>query len=131
MDFENFSFQLGRSPFISSMSGAISILLPGFELLLAVLLIFRKTRLLGLYGSFFMMALFTGYVFIMLRYSYDLPCSCGGILEQLTWENHLVFNALFTLLTVFGIFLQNKILADKRDFGQNELAFKAKNLFLL
>ncbi|WP_343304399.1 MauE/DoxX family redox-associated membrane protein [Chitinophaga niabensis] len=106
IDFANFKVQLGRSPFIQHWTSFIAIALPIGEIILAILLIIKKTRLIGLYLSFSLMALFTGYVYIMLTYSYDLPCSCGGVLEKLSWEDHLIFNALFTVLGIAGIFLQ-------------------------
>lgn len=108
MDYSNFKFQLGRSPFIQPMANVIAMILPAGELLLAVFLVFKQTRLLGLYLSFTLMALFTGYIWIMLLYAYDLPCSCGGVLASLTWENHLIFNSVFTVLALIGIILESK-----------------------
>jgi hypothetical protein len=110
MDHEQFSFQLGRSPYMQHLVDYIAIPLPLGELAIAALLIFKRTRLLGFYASFFLMSLFTGYVWLMLNKSYYLPCSCGGILQALSWKAHLVFNATFTGLSLAGIFLQsNKI----------------------
>lgn len=106
IDYSNFKTQLAKSPFIQSFDGLIANTLPAFELIIAGLLIFNKTRLIGLYASLFIMAQFTGYVYIMLTYSYDLPCSCGGILEKLSWNDHLWFNAIFTLLATAGILMQ-------------------------
>ncbi|MBS1567215.1 MAG: hypothetical protein JST39_22720 [Bacteroidetes bacterium] len=55
------------------------------------------------------MSLFTGYVAVMLSLSYYLPCSCGGILQALSWQGHLVFNVFFTLLAAAGALLQYNI----------------------
>ncbi len=110
-DYENFKTQLGRSPFLDGMSGFIAITLPAGELLLALFLVFRKTRKLGLYLSFALMLLFTGYIYIMLYYSYDLPCSCGGVLAKMSWNDHLYFNAGYTLLSLIGI-----ILLERKDY---------------
>ncbi|MDQ2656909.1 MAG: hypothetical protein M3Y60_05770, partial [Bacteroidota bacterium] len=35
----------------------------------------------------------------------ELPCSCGGVLNSLGWKAHLVFNIVFTLLSIVGIML--------------------------
>ena len=105
MDYNTFNTQLGRSPFIQSMAGFISFTLPTGELILAGLLIINRTRKLGLYLSFLLMLFFTGYVWIMLKYAYDLPCSCGGVLAKLSWSDHLIFNGVFTLLALFGILI--------------------------
>lgn len=107
--YDKFSFELGRSPFLQHIAPLVAILVPAGELLTAILLIFKRTRVVGLYGSLFSMTLFTGYVYIMLQYAYDLPCSCGGIIELLTWEQHLLVNMGLTLLTVLALLLQNRL----------------------
>jgi hypothetical protein len=109
MDHEKFKFEMGRSPFIQGMSGFIAATLPAGELLIALALIVKRTRLFGLYLSSFIMALFTGYIWLMLNYAYDLPCSCGGVLAKMSWNDHLYFNAAFTLLAMTGSVLQRKL----------------------
>jgi uncharacterized membrane protein YphA (DoxX/SURF4 family) len=109
MDIDKFKYEMGRSPFIQDMSGFIAYTLPAGEMLLALLLIIKRTRLLGLYLSFALMALFTGYIWLMLNYAYDLPCSCGGIISKMSWHQHLVFNAVFTGLAIVAVVLQSKI----------------------
>jgi|SRR5579859_3693853 len=109
MDYDSFKFTLGRSPFIQHMSGFIAIALPAGELLIALSLVFRRSRLIGLYASYFLMFLFTGYVWIMLHYAYDLPCSCGGVLASLSWKDHLLFNSAFTSLSLAGVLLQARL----------------------
>jgi hypothetical protein len=109
LDYAKFKAEMGRSPFIESISSVIAVTLPIGELLMAFLLIIKRTRLLGLYLSLFTMFLFTGYVWLMLNYAYDLPCSCGGILAELSWQDHLKFNASFTLLAIVGIYIETSI----------------------
>lgn len=109
MDYSNFKFQIGRSPFIQHMAGFIAIALPVGELLISLALVMKRTRLLGLYLSFFLMALLTGYVWMMLHYAYDLPCSCGGVLAALSWHDHLLFNSVFTLLAMAGVIIQSNL----------------------
>lgn len=105
VEYEEFRITLGRSPFIQQMAGFIAVALPSGELLLALLLVIPKTRLLGLYLSFVTMTLFTGYIWLMLHYASDLPCSCGGVLEMMDWEDHLLFNAGFTVAAALAIIL--------------------------
>ena len=114
IDYGTFKFQLGRSPFVQNMSGFIAATLPTGELLIALALIIKRTRMLGLYASFFIMALFTGYIYTMLHYSYYVPCSCGGVLAAMSWDDHLIFNGVFTLLALMGIILQSKILTEAK-----------------
>jgi uncharacterized membrane protein YphA (DoxX/SURF4 family) len=103
MDYEVFKSQLGRSPFIEPFAGVISVTLPSFELAIAALLCIPRARLIGLYLSFGLMFFFTGYIYIMLKYAYDLPCSCGGALAALSWKDHLIFNISFTTLSAIAV----------------------------
>lgn len=105
LDFEKFRYEIGRSPFLESMVGLVSVSIPAGEIVIAALLLFPRTRTLGLYLSFFLMMLFTGYIWLMLTYAYDLPCSCGGIISELSWEEHLWFNATVSLITAAALLL--------------------------
>lgn len=108
IDYKTFVFQLGRSPYITEMANTVAWMLPLVELSVTVLLIMKPTRLIGLYASFFLMLLFTGYIYIMLYYSYYVPCSCGGILSHMSWNQHLIFNICFTVLALLAIILYRK-----------------------
>ncbi|MET6999410.1 MauE/DoxX family redox-associated membrane protein [Chitinophaga defluvii] len=118
-NYSEFRFQLGRSPFVQPIAGLISDTLPAFELIVVLLLTIRYTRLVGLYASFFLMVLFTGYIWAMLHYSYYVPCSCGGILEELTWNDHLLLNSAYTVLSFIGIVLQAKENSVRSEVGVN------------
>lgn len=107
--YDKFRLEVSRSPFLQHVAPLVAVVIPIGELLIATLLIFKKTRILGLYASLFLMTLFTGYVYMMLHYAYDLPCSCGGIIELLSWEQHLLVNFMLTLLTMITILLQSRL----------------------
>jgi uncharacterized membrane protein len=107
-DHETFISQLKKSPFMQWGYEFVSYAIPVGELLLALGLIIKKTRMISLYGSFLLMAIFTGYIWIMLTYANDLPCSCGGILAAMSWNTHLIFNAVFTIMAMSAIILQGK-----------------------
>ena len=109
LDFEKFKYQVSQSPFITNISWLVIWSIPLAELIISIFLLFKRTRLAGLYLSFFLMLLFTGYVFIMLRYSSYLPCSCGGVLSIMSWKQHFIFNLAFTGWSLAGIMLQNSI----------------------
>lgn len=104
-DYNRFAVQLSKSPFITSFSNIVAWSIPTIEILIALLLVIKRTRQTGLYAAFFLMSLFTAYLLIMLKFSYYIPCSCGGVLEQLSWESHIVFNTFFIALSAAGIFL--------------------------
>lgn len=111
-DFENFTIQLGQSPLLNAFANWISITVPISELIIAIVLLFPKLRLLGLYFAYTLMTMFTAYIYIILNYSAFVPCSCGGILEKMTWEEHLTFNVFFILLAGIAVLLipENSVL---------------------
>ncbi|SFF07132.1 hypothetical protein SAMN05518672_11563 [Chitinophaga sp. CF118] len=99
-----------RSPLLSSVAYPISILIPGSELIVAVLLIPDRTRKYGFIGSLILMALFTLYVGYVLTLTTDRPCTCGGIIRQLSWRNHLIFNLIFLAMGFAGFILEKRTL---------------------
>ncbi|UFH34909.1 DoxX family protein [Flavobacterium acetivorans] len=105
LDFENFQVQLGQSPLLSAFAGWVSWGVPIVELIIALLLVFPKYRLAGLLAAFSLMVMFTAYIIIILNFSSFVPCSCGGILEKMSWTQHLVFNIAFILLAAAGILI--------------------------
>lgn len=109
MDYETFALQLAQSPLLSAFAGFMAMAVPSLEIVVAILLMIPKFRLLGLYASFFIMVMFTAYIFIILNFSDFIPCSCGGVLEDLSWNQHLVFNALFIVMAIVAILLQNSL----------------------
>ena len=103
--YNRFSVQLSKSPFITSYYQLVAWGIPATEIVIALLLALKRTRLVGLYAAFFLMSLFTAYLVIMLSYSYYIPCSCGGVLEYLSWEQHIVFNSFFIAIAAAGVLL--------------------------
>lgn len=108
LDYANFKALLTQSPIIGKKASVAAWLLPSLELLAALLLFFPTTRRLGFKITLGLMSLFTLYVAYMLLFVPNLPCSCGGIISSLTWKQHLLFNVVMTVLSVFGIWRMNK-----------------------
>src|SRR5690606_23641959 len=99
MDMQVFRGQLLRQPIASWMVGLLVWLLPSLELVAAIFLMFARTRLKGMVLSFSLMLVFTAYVGLAVAgYWEDIPCSCGGVLNRMGWEEHLWFNLFFTTL---------------------------------
>ena len=105
VNYAEFRFQLGRSPYVTGIAGFVAWFMPALEIVAAILLALKKTRLIGFYISFFIMVLFSGYIYAMLHYSPYLPCSCGGVLSMMTWQQHLYFNLFFVLVAAGGALL--------------------------
>ena len=105
LDFNTFRIQLGQSPLLSAFADWVSISIPGIEITIAIILLIPKFRLLGLYASYLLMSMFTTYIHIIINYSSFVPCSCGGILQKMTWNQHLIFNMLFIILALIAIII--------------------------
>lgn len=106
LDYENFLLQLGQSPLLTAFAVPASIAVPASELIIVVLLSFRKTRLSGMFTTLLLMVMFTAYIFLILNYSSYVPCSCGGILEKMGWTEHLLFNCIFTVLALLAFLFE-------------------------
>ncbi len=104
LDFETFTIQLAQSPLLSAYAGVIAWLVPGIEIAIALLLMVPKYRTLALHAAFTLMVMFTAYIYIILNFSDFIPCSCGGVLEKLSWTQHLIFNIVFIVLAALAIF---------------------------
>jgi len=107
LDFENFQVQIAQSPLLSAYAGLVSYAIIIIELLIVVLLAVRKWRLAGLYLSFGLMVAFTVYIYLILNYSDFVPCSCGGILEKMGWEEHMIFNVACVIFACLSIVSTN------------------------
>ncbi|TXF77796.1 DoxX family protein [Chryseobacterium sp.] len=108
LDFENFQVQIGQSPLLSAYAGFVSYAVIAAELVIAGLLLYERTRLVGLYASFTLMVAFTVYIYLILNYSDFVPCSCGGILEKMGWTEHLIFNVGCVVLAAAGALVMEK-----------------------
>lgn len=108
MAYDEFRAQIGKSPLIMHHEWWIAWFVPSLELVIALMLFVPRLQLIALYGCFALMFIFTIYIAFMLIFTPDLPCSCGGVLNKLGWEGHLVFNIGFTFLAVVGIVLWNR-----------------------
>jgi hypothetical protein len=129
MDFSVFKENIAESPLLAPIAKPIAWGLPWVEFIITLLLIIPRWRLKGLYASLALMILFTVYVIGLLLFDKKLPCSCGGILQEFSWPQHLAFNSIFVLLSIWAIVLQrlekkaqerNWHLSDYRILSQRE-----------
>jgi hypothetical protein len=117
LDFENFQVQLAQSPLLSAYAGFISYAVIIIEFGLAVYLCVPDYQKIALIGSLGLMSAFTIYIYLILKYSDFVPCSCGGILEKLGWKEHLIFNIVVVLLAFTAILVR-----EKKENPQNRLS---------
>ncbi|RAJ06690.1 hypothetical protein LX64_01817 [Chitinophaga skermanii] len=102
-----FSAQLAQSPWdlLKHNRELFSWIVPILELVVALLILLKKTKTIGLLMAGIAMLSFTLYVGIMLGTHQHLPCSCGGIIRYLSWSQHLIFNSIFTILSFVVFYL--------------------------
>lgn len=103
LDFNTFQNQLGQSPLLSAYAHWVVWAVPVSEIFIAILLCIGRFRILGLYAFYGLMVMFTTYIIIILNFTSFTPCSCGGVLEQLGWTEHLIFNIVFIVLSGISI----------------------------
>jgi len=115
LGYTSFWVTLSKSPLIGNKAKFIAVALPVTEILVSLLLFVPRTRLWGLYASSGLMTIFTLYLIYMIYFTPQLPCSCGGVLKHMTWNQHLVFNIFFLLLSLAGVVLQRKSLRAERE----------------
>lgn len=105
LDYEKFTVQLGQSPMLTKYAETFVWFVPLVELIISALLIIPKARIIGLYAAFSLMTMFTTYIILASRFNDFVPCSCGGVIQNMSWEQHLLFNAAFLFLILIGILL--------------------------
>jgi uncharacterized membrane protein YphA (DoxX/SURF4 family) len=109
LDFETFKVQLGQSPLLSAYADWIVYSIPIIEIVISVALLASRFRYIGLLAAFGLMVMFSVYIVIILNYSSFIPCSCGGILSEMNWTEHLTFNISFVVLALIAIVFYKKL----------------------
>jgi uncharacterized membrane protein YphA (DoxX/SURF4 family) len=108
-DFAAFQRAMYRQPFPHGFSTLLIIVMPPIEIMVSILLITEKKRTQGLRAAVILMTLFTGYISAILLHLFPkVPCSCGGVIARLNWQQHLLVNCCFLLLAITGLIIQQK-----------------------
>ncbi|RKT01759.1 MauE/DoxX family redox-associated membrane protein [Chryseobacterium defluvii] len=109
LDFDNFTIDLNRQPFPHSITTVLEWMLPTSEITISLMLCINQTRRLGLLFSLTLMGLFTTYTALVLFNVFDqVPCSCGGIIKNLSWSQHLLFNLFIVSITFIALIQKEK-----------------------
>jgi len=104
-DFERFSVELAKSPILNPIASWVVIAIPSIEIALSIFLIVKRFRLVALYASFSLMVMFSAYIVAILKFSSYIPCTCGGVLQNMSWKEHLIFNLCFVVLGTIGVLM--------------------------
>jgi len=104
--FSAFDQQLHNQSFPGWLADFLLYFLIPAEIITALLLCFRQTLLTGLLLSSAFMFAFTAYIAMVMLHFWDrIPCSCGGILNQMGWTAHLIFNSIFLILSLITLYI--------------------------
>jgi len=107
--FKLFIGEMNNQPFPNWLTPYLVWSIPFIEVIIAIGLIFEKTRIPALYASLVLMGAFTIYTVVILLHAFKyIPCSCGGVIRRLTWPQHLFFNLFFVGISLLGIFLKKR-----------------------
>ncbi|HEV2355296.1 MAG TPA: MauE/DoxX family redox-associated membrane protein [Puia sp.] len=107
--FRTFADQLNNQPLPNSWTPFLVWTIPLLEIGISTALVFECSRLLGFVAAMVLMSLFTVYTALVLFHFFAyVPCSCGGVIQRLTWPQHLLLNLGFTTLSALGIKLQHR-----------------------
>lgn len=114
LNLKAFVHVLGRSPLLGDISSIVSYIIPFAELGVSLLLLIPSTKKTGMYAACMLMCIFTVYVGYMLIFVPQLPCSCGGVIQQLSWKQHFVLNLILTILAATAAFGDKLFVATDR-----------------
>lgn len=79
-------------------------LIPSLELLLVIGLLWKTTQRVAMWAATLLLLLFSLYIALVMSGVFGrVPCSCGGILKNMSYGMHLVFNLLFMIVGIYGI----------------------------
>jgi uncharacterized membrane protein YphA (DoxX/SURF4 family) len=104
-DFERFRAQIGKSPLLSGYTNVVAVFVPASEILITILLVIKRTQYYALYATFSLMVMFSAYIVAILKFSSYIPCSCGGVLQNMSWGQHLLFNLVYVVLGIVAILI--------------------------
>ena len=79
----------------------LTYLIPVTEIAAVLMCLSRVTEDAGWILLYFLLVLFTGHLLLLHVFSPSAPCSCGGLLDLLTYEQHVYLNSGMILLLVF------------------------------
>ena len=106
IDWSETRFSFLNQVFPDSINKLLLYTIPPVEILIAIMLLIPRFRQNAFLGSMILMGAFTLYVGLVLTGVFGrIPCSCGGIVESLSWEWHFVVNLLFLFISAVGYFL--------------------------
>jgi len=104
MELGKFTNVLSKAPVIGNYAAFLAGVVPMTELIIVLLLMIPGTQKTGLSAATALLMIFTVYLVFMVLTDRHLPCSCGGVIQQLGWKEHIIFIAFFIGTGIAGIY---------------------------
>lgn len=118
MDYDKSRWEMRNQIFPLAIANLLTWLVPAIEITLSFLLLFPNTRKIALWASILLLTTFTLYIAIVMTGAFGrIPCSCGGILKNMSYGTHLIFNLFFVALALLGLAIENGRISYNRLFN--------------
>lgn len=118
MDYDKSLGEMRNQIFPAKIANILTWLIPTTEIMLTFFLLFPRTRKIALWPSLFLLSAFTIYIGVVMTGVFGrIPCSCGGILKNMSYGTHLIFNVFFVSLALLGLAIENGWISYNRLFN--------------
>lgn len=101
--YEEFRFGLLNHRLLKDHAALVACAIPAVELAIVAALFTGRFNRLGFILSAVLLVVFTVYILYMFTAYPHTPCSCGGIISRLSWQQHIVFNVVFLVISLCGL----------------------------
>lgn len=127
-DYDKSSWEMRNQIFPAWMASILTWLVPTTELVLALLVVIPVARKKALFASSILLILFTIYIAVVMTGVFGrVPCSCGGILKNMGYGTHIIFNLLFISLAIIALAVDNGRIRFNRWFNLKRRKDKLQN----
>jgi hypothetical protein len=114
--YSQFSTELLGHDLLKNYAPIIAWLVPAVEIIIAILLIIPRTKKIGFLSSLGLLLVFTFYIIYMFIFYPHKPCSCGGVISTLTWQQHIAFNIFLSIIALLGFWSDRKNRRENANF---------------
>lgn len=128
MDYDKSLDEMRNQIFPATIANILTWLIPTTEIMLTFLLLFPNTRKKALWASLVLLGAFTIYVGVVMSGVFGrIPCSCGGVLKNMSYGTHLMFNLFFVSLALLGLAIENGWILFNRFFNPKKRKDQLQN----
>lgn len=116
---DSFMVQMGKSPLMTGFEPYLKWAVPVVELAICLVMIWPKSRQVGLYAFYTVMVLFSFYIMALLRIDETIPCGCNALTEKMSLQWHVGMNLAFCGLAVWGVDSEHHVKRKRKEAKVN------------